>query len=51
MESLYPEREEMRQRTERIEELKETAIHYGRTIIFALGVVKAVELTFKTRLL
>lgn len=49
--ALYPEREEMRQRTERIEELKETAIHYGRTIIFALGVVKAVELTFKTRLL
>lgn len=44
-------REEPDMRQSRYDELLESAQHYGRTIIFALGVVKAVELVFKKRFL
>lgn len=35
----------------RYDEFMDVAQHYGKTIIFALGVVKATELVFKTKLL
>lgn len=37
--------------TNRRDDLIDAAQHYGRTIIFALGVVKAAELVFKKRIL
>lgn len=51
LDALYPEREAMSRRPERVEELLDAAQHYGKTIIFALGVVKAAELIFKKTIL